>query len=136
MKEVCDLIWDACDKMLTYILCFVWPYVKSCNITLAGLKGISTLCVCFFSQSKMFSTSVCKTWKQLFDPNYTPTRREGAILQSPCPSVHTFVKDVSAATGRNDFIFDTWLWHSDLYRGKHGKGRHDTIHHAKAIYQI
>jgi hypothetical protein len=95
---------------------------------------------------------------------YTPTRREGAILQSPCPSggdtvkvpmpkpyikykiissskswdicyknfhygkhdrplvrpsvcpsVHTFVKDVSAATGRNDFIFDTWLWHSDLY---------------------
>ena len=47
---------------------------------------------------------------------YTPTRREGAILQSPCPSVHTFVKDVSAATGRNDFIFDTWLWHSDLYR--------------------
>ena len=34
-----------------------------------------------------------------------------AILQSPCtcvrPSVHTFVKDVSAATGRNDFIFDT-----------------------------
>jgi hypothetical protein len=31
-------------------------------------------------------------------------------LQSPCPSVHTFVKDVSAATGRNDFIFDTWLW--------------------------
>jgi hypothetical protein len=32
------------------------------------------------------------------------------------PSVYTFVKDVSAATGRNDFIFDTWLWHSDLYR--------------------
>jgi hypothetical protein len=28
----------------------------------------------------------------------------------------TFVTDVSAATGRNDFIFDTWLWHSDLYR--------------------
>ena len=55
---------------------------------------------------------------------YTPTHREGAILQSPCPSVspsacpsvHTFVKDVSAATGRNDFIFDTWLWHDDLYR--------------------
>jgi hypothetical protein len=38
-------------------------------------------------------------------------------LQSPCPSVRShFVKDVSAATGRNDFIFDTWLWHSDLYR--------------------
>ena len=40
-------------------------------------------------------------------------------MQSPCPSVgpsvHTFVKDVSAATGRNDFIFDTRLWHSDFY---------------------
>jgi aconitate hydratase len=23
MKEICDLIWDACDKLLTYILCFV-----------------------------------------------------------------------------------------------------------------
>ena len=49
---------------------------------------------------------------------YTPTRREGVILQTPCPSVcpsvHTSVKDVSAATGRNDFIFDTWLWHIDL----------------------
>ena len=38
------------------------------------------------------------------------------VRPSICPSVHTFVKDVSAATGRNDFIFDTWLWHSDLYR--------------------
>ena len=40
-------------------------------------------------------------------------------MQSPCPSVgpsvHTFVKDVSAATGRNDFIFGTRLWHSDFY---------------------
>ena len=45
-----------------------------------------------------------------------PTRREGAILQSPCPSVHTFVTDISASTGRNDFIFDIWLWHGDLYR--------------------
>jgi hypothetical protein len=46
---------------------------------------------------------------------YTPTRREEAILQSPCPSVHTFVTDISASTGRNDFIFDMWLWHGDLY---------------------
>jgi hypothetical protein len=44
------------------------------------------------------------------------THREGAILQSPCPSVHTFVTDISASTGRNDFIFDIWLWHGDLYR--------------------
>jgi len=32
------------------------------------------------------------------------------------PSVHTFVTDISASTGRNDFIFDIWLWHDDLYR--------------------
>ena len=49
-------------------------------------------------------------------PYYTPTRREGAILQSPCPlvhpsvcpSVHTFVTDISASTGRNVFIFDIY----------------------------
>jgi hypothetical protein len=27
----------------------------------------------------------------------------------------TFVTDISASTGRNDFIFDMWIWHSDLY---------------------
>jgi hypothetical protein len=43
----------------------------------------------------------------------------------------TFVTVISASTGRNDFIFDIWLWH-----GKPGKGRHSTSHHAKAIYQI
>ena len=52
----------------------------------------------------------------IFQNYYTPTRREGAILQSPCPSsVHTFVTDISASTGRNDFIFDIWFWHGDLY---------------------
>jgi hypothetical protein len=52
--------------------------------------------------------------------NYTPTHREGAILQSPCmsvrPFVHTFKTDISASTGWNDLIFDVWLWHGDLYR--------------------
>jgi hypothetical protein len=24
-----------------------------------------------------------------------------------------FVTDISASTGRNDFIFDMWLWHGD-----------------------
>jgi hypothetical protein len=28
----------------------------------------------------------------------------------------TFVTDISASTGRNDFIFDIWLLHGDLYR--------------------
>jgi hypothetical protein len=46
---------------------------------------------------------------------YTTTHRVRAILQSPCPSVHTYVADISASTGRNDFIFDIWLWHGDLY---------------------
>jgi hypothetical protein len=32
------------------------------------------------------------------------------------PSVHTFVTDISASTGRKDFIFDIWHWHGDLYR--------------------
>ena len=31
-------------------------------------------------------------------------------------SVPTFVTDISASTGRNDFIFDIWLWHGDLCR--------------------
>jgi hypothetical protein len=28
----------------------------------------------------------------------------------------TFVTIISASTGRNDFIFDIWLWHGNLYR--------------------
>jgi hypothetical protein len=28
----------------------------------------------------------------------------------------TFVTDISASTGRNDFIFDLWLLHGELYR--------------------
>ncbi len=37
------------------------------------------------------------------------------VRPSVCPSVHTFVTDISASTGRNDFIFDIWLWHDYLY---------------------
>ena len=37
------------------------------------------------------------------------------VHPSVCPSIHTFVTDISASTGRNDFIFDIWLWHGDLY---------------------
>ena len=76
-------------------------------------------CFLLFLFFKPCCKNLCRCWRTWYTDNnyhYTPTRREGAILQSPCPSVHTFVKDVSAATGRNNFIFDTWLWHSDLYR--------------------
>jgi hypothetical protein len=31
-------------------------------------------------------------------------------------NMKTFVTVISASTGRNDFIFDIWLWHGDLYR--------------------
>jgi hypothetical protein len=34
----------------------------------------------------------------------------------------SFVTDISASTGRNDFIFDMWLWHGDLYM-KNSKSR-------------
>ena len=61
---------------------------------------------CFYNDCKLKGS----------EHNYTPTHREGAILQSRCPSVHTFVTDISASPGRNDFIFDIWLWHGDLYR--------------------
>jgi hypothetical protein len=30
--------------------------------------------------------------------------------------IKTFVTDISASTGRNDFIFDIWLLHGELYR--------------------
>jgi hypothetical protein len=30
--------------------------------------------------------------------------------------INTFVTDISASTGRNDFIFGIWLLHDDLYR--------------------
>jgi hypothetical protein len=33
-----------------------------------------------------------------------------------CSKPETFVTDISASTGRNDLIFDIWLWHGDLYR--------------------
>jgi hypothetical protein len=29
--------------------------------------------------------------------------------------IKTFVTDISTSTGRNDFIFDIWLLHGDLY---------------------
>jgi hypothetical protein len=28
----------------------------------------------------------------------------------------TFITVISASTGRNDLIFDIWLWHGNLYR--------------------
>ena len=37
-----------------------------------------------------------------------------SVRPSVCPSVHTFVTDISASTGRNDSIFDIWLWHGDF----------------------
>jgi hypothetical protein len=59
-----------------------------------------------------------KFW--IFNAYYTSTRREGAILESPCPSVcpfvHTFVTDISASTGRNYFIFDMLFIQQQIFR--------------------
>ena len=45
----------SCGRKITY--------VKSCNMTRAGLNGISTDCVWFSSQFKMLRTSFSKIWK-------------------------------------------------------------------------
>ena len=82
---------------------------------------------------------------------YTPTRREGTILQSPCPSVrlfvrplvrpsvfsvrplvrpsvcpsvHTFVTYISASTGRNDCTSTSCL-PCDLQMNEWGYSQHD-----------
>jgi hypothetical protein len=95
--------WHSYFHLLISWSFLIWS-VRGLNMTVFVL-----LCLVIYS----IITSTC----------HIPTRREGAILQSLlfirpsiCPSVHAFIKDVSAATGRNDFIFNTWLWHSDLYR--------------------
>ena len=59
---VCPDKWSSSlhiDQQLFWAL----TYVKSCRITLAGIKGISTFCFWLFSQSKIFSTSFDFTWK-------------------------------------------------------------------------
>jgi hypothetical protein len=64
----------------------------------------------------------------LFYTFYTPTYRDGAILQSHCPlvclSVHTFVTDISASTGRNDCTSTSCL-PCDLQMNEWGYSLHD-----------
>ena len=61
---------------------------------------------------------------------YTPTHREGAILQSPCPSIRqsvrpfTFVTYISASTGRNDCTYTSCL-PCDLQMNEWGYSQHD-----------
>ena len=52
--------------------------VKSCRITLAGLKGISTLVFMAGDQLRMFCTSFSRTWKlsQLRTADSSSTRTE------------------------------------------------------------
>ena len=56
---------------------------------------------------------VLKTWKMCIPPLIEWGLYCNHLVR---PSVHTYVTDISASTGRNDFIFDIWLWHGDLYR--------------------
>jgi hypothetical protein len=46
----------------------------------------------------------------------SPLSRFTAHLLPVYRATQTFVTDISASTGRNDFIFDIWLLHGDLYR--------------------
>jgi hypothetical protein len=48
-------------------------------------------------------------------PNYTPTRREGAILLSPCPSVRSFVRS-HFRNGYLSFYRKKWfyIWYMAL----------------------
>ena len=48
---------------------------------------------------------------------YTPIVWVGAILQSPCPSVHSHFRNryLSFYWKKWFYIFDIWLWHGDLY---------------------
>jgi hypothetical protein len=41
--------------------------------------------------------------------------RHGTSHHAKAAVMKTFVTDISASTGRNDFIFDIWLLHGELY---------------------
>jgi hypothetical protein len=78
-------------------------------------------CACIYLAARQLQVcimiSIQSYTKFLFVFLYPHSYRRGyiAITLSVRPFTISF-KDVSVATGRNDFIFDTWLWHSGLYR--------------------
>jgi hypothetical protein len=105
-----NIMWSSlpviCSRSVVFSGYSNWPTRYNWNSVESGVKHHNPnpiLCMSWL-------------WYGSYLGFYTPTLREGAILQSPCPSVHTFVTVISASTGRNDFIFDIWLWHDDLYR--------------------
>ena len=85
-----------------------------------SVKCFVNHCVIFGISSPAIYYTPTLEWglycNHLVRPSVCPSFRL-SVCPSVCPSsVHTFVTDISASTGRNDFILDIWLWHGDLYR--------------------
>jgi hypothetical protein len=76
-------------------------------------KKISDNMICFAKRKLDFYVMSFLLYSYSMSGGYIENH---LVRPSVCPSVHTFVTDISASTGRNDFIFDIWLWHGDLYR--------------------
>ena len=74
------LLWYECS--LNVCLYLLW-YECSLNVSLC-LLGLTELV------EKTLETIELLKQERSWDGNYTPTRREGAILQAPCPFVRPF----------------------------------------------
>jgi hypothetical protein len=99
-KKTGCVIFRGLPALLVKVLKWSWKHLNAC----------------LFKSINWDITSVILSWQKFIVVSslfYTPTL---AITLSVRPSVHTFVTDISASTGRNDFIFDIRIWHGDLYR--------------------
>jgi hypothetical protein len=88
-----------------------------CHFSQIILNETRCRSVCFLVKFRFF---IQELWeKSLY--KYCMNIDDGHIMRSwrSClfmfVVIKTFVTDISASTGRNDFIFDIWLWHGDLY---------------------
>ena len=92
----------------------IWYTVCNCSWSLEiKCRGILIPVVHWPNSKRSVKKSVCVIIPPLIEWGLYCNH---LVRPSVCPSVHTFVTDISASTGRNDFIFDKWLWHGDLYR--------------------
>ena len=99
--------WSERGLMLNFHLLISWSFL------ILSVRGLNMDCFCIV----VLGYNIVLVIPPLVERGlYCNHLVRPLVRSSICPSVHAFVKDVSATTGRNDFIFDTWLWHSDLYR--------------------
>ena len=95
-------VWNW--KILT-LLFFIFLYPHSQR---GGYVAI-TLSVCLSVRSHFPLRCLSCYWKKLF--YFLQCDLEFFMFAV----MKTFVTVISASTGTNDFIFDIWLWHGDLY---------------------